>query len=96
MEVIKPDCGLCVDSCGIDAYVENGRMVKVEGMKEHPASKVYLCPKGQRLVEYVYSPDRLLNPKIKDSNGNWHNASLNEALDLCSTKLSDINRRRIE
>ena len=34
MEVIKTDCGLCINSCGIDAYVENGKLVKVEGEGE--------------------------------------------------------------
>ena len=32
-EVIKSDCILCINSCGINAYVEDGKLVKVEGMK---------------------------------------------------------------
>jgi anaerobic selenocysteine-containing dehydrogenase len=28
MEVIKTDCGLCINSCGIDAYVENGKLLR--------------------------------------------------------------------
>ena len=54
MKVIKTDCALCVNCCGINCYVEDGRLVKVEGMPEHPASRGILCPKGERLVEYLY------------------------------------------
>ncbi|MBL7120230.1 MAG: hypothetical protein ISS53_06060, partial [Dehalococcoidia bacterium] len=35
-QLIKSDCILCVSGCGIDAYVEDGKLVKVEGMAEHP------------------------------------------------------------
>ena len=58
-KVIKSDCIMCINSCGIDAYVEDGKLVKVEGMKEHAVSEGYLCPRGEALVEYVYSPDRI-------------------------------------
>jgi anaerobic selenocysteine-containing dehydrogenase len=34
MEVIKTDCGLCINCCGVNAYVEDGKLVKVEGMPE--------------------------------------------------------------
>jgi len=37
-EVIKSDCILCINSCGIDATVEDCKLVKVQGMKEHPIS----------------------------------------------------------
>jgi anaerobic selenocysteine-containing dehydrogenase len=37
-KVIKSDCILCINSCGINAYVEDGKLVKVDGMKEHPIS----------------------------------------------------------
>jgi anaerobic selenocysteine-containing dehydrogenase len=38
MEVIKTDCGVCINCCGVNAYVENGKLVKVEGTKENPIS----------------------------------------------------------
>ena len=56
---------MCINSCGINAYVEDGKLVKVEGMTEHPISEGYICPRGKALVEYVYSPDRVLHPMKK-------------------------------
>ena len=61
-EIIKTDCASCVHSCGLNVHLENGKIIKVEGMPEHPLSKGYLCPRGESLVEYVYSKDRLTHP----------------------------------
>ncbi|MBU2498156.1 MAG: molybdopterin-dependent oxidoreductase [Proteobacteria bacterium] len=92
MEVIKTDCALCVNCCGIDVYVDNGRLVKVEGTKEHPVNLGHLCPKGERLVEYVYSKDRLQYP-MRRQDGKWHRISWDEALDEIASKLKEIKER---
>jgi len=85
-KLIKTDCILCVWGCGINAYVEEGRLVKVEGMTEHPLNQGVLCPRGQQLVDYIYSPDRLKYP-MKRVNGSWERISWDEALDTIAGKL---------
>ncbi len=89
MEVIKTDCILCVWGCGINAYVEGGKLVKVEGMTEHPLNQGVLCPRGKQLVDYIYSPDRLRYP-MKRINGGWERISWDEALDTIAGKLQQI------
>ena len=89
MERIKTDCILCVWGCGINAYVEGGRLVRVEGMAEHPMNQGVLCPKGRHLVDYIYSPDRLKYP-MKRVNGGWERISWDEALDTIAQKLKQI------
>lgn len=93
MKVIKTDCALCVNCCGINAYVEDGRLVKVEGMPEHPASRGSLCPKGKRLVEYLYSPDRILHPMKKLPDGTWERITWDEAYDTIAKKLLEIKEK---
>jgi len=88
-QVIKTDCILCINSCGIDAYVEDGKLVKVEGMKEHGVSKGYICPRGEALVEYVYSPDRLQYP-MKKVDGEFQRITWDEALDTIADKLKKL------
>jgi anaerobic selenocysteine-containing dehydrogenase len=88
-EVIKSDCILCINSCGIDATVEDGKLVKVRGMKEHPISEGVLCPRGNALPEWVYSPDRLQYPMKKADSG-WKRISWDEALDTTAEKLQEI------
>jgi anaerobic selenocysteine-containing dehydrogenase len=87
--VIKTDCILCINSCGINAYVEDGKLVGVEGMAEHPASEGYICPRGKALVEYVYSPDRILHP-MRKTNGKWQRITWDKALDTIASELHKI------
>jgi len=89
MEQIKTDCILCVWGCGINAYVEDGRLVKVEDMPEHPLNQGALCPRGAHLVDYIYSPYRLKYP-LKKANGEWRRISWNEALDTIAKELKKI------
>jgi len=88
-QVIKSDCILCVSGCGINAYVEDGKLVKVEGMPEHPLNKGGLCPRGENLVEFAYAPDRVKYP-MKKENGEWKRISWDEALDTIASKLTRI------
>ena len=41
-------CDICCPSfhCGIDAYVKDGKVVKIEGTADHPVNHGLLCPKG--------------------------------------------------
>ena len=41
-------CDICTPlcHCGIDAYVKDGRVIKIEGTKGHPMNDGVLCTKG--------------------------------------------------
>lgn len=88
-EVYKTVCMLCFQVCGIHAYVEDGKLINVEGMKEHPFSRGVVCPRGYCLPDYVYSPDRLKYP-LKKKEGGWSRISWNEALDTIANGLQEI------
>jgi anaerobic selenocysteine-containing dehydrogenase len=82
---------LCFQVCGIDAYVKDGTLIKVEGMKEHPFSRGVVCPRGYCLPDYVYSPDRLKYP-LKKKEGGWNRISWDEALDTIANRLQLIKK----
>ena len=65
---IATDCTICYHSCGMNVLVEEGRIIKVQGLKDHPLNKGRLCPKGARVIELVYHPDRL-KYSLKKMNG---------------------------
>jgi anaerobic selenocysteine-containing dehydrogenase len=90
-EVFKTVCMLCFQVCGINAYVEEGKLLKVEGMKEHPFSRGVVCPRGYCLPDYVYSPDRLKYP-MKKKEGGWSRISWDEALDTIANRLQQIKK----
>ena len=88
-QLFKTVCMQCFQVCGIDAYVRDGKLVKVEGMEEHPCTRGVVCLRGRHLPEYVYSLDRLKYPQKKE-NGSWKRISWDEALDTIVGKLQRI------
>ncbi len=84
-ERIPSACWQCVTRDGIVCYVEDGRLVKIEGNPELPRTSGKLCAKGQAGINVVYNPDRLLYPLKrvgKRGEGKWQRISWNEAFDL--------------
>jgi anaerobic selenocysteine-containing dehydrogenase len=80
---------LCFQVCGINACVQSEKLTRVEPMPEHPFSRGVLCPRGECLASYVYSPDRILHPMMK-KNGKFTRISWEEALDAIAKKLQQI------
>lgn len=89
VQVHKTVCMLCFMVCGINAHVQGGKLIKVEGTPENPLNCGLLCPKGQNLPDYVYSPDRIKYP-MKKVDGSWQRISWDEALDTITEKLQNI------
>jgi len=85
-------CGICEHSCGMQVKAEGNDIVEIRGLKEHPYSKGFLCPKGLAAKDIFYAPDRLKHPLKKDGNS-WKEISWDEALQLCSKGLQGIKDR---
>jgi len=88
---VATDCTICYHSCGMNVLVEDGRIVKVEGLKDHALSKGLLCPKGQRAIDLVYHPDRIQYP-LKRVNGKWERITWDEALSEIAAKLLALKK----
>ena len=62
---IRPTmCDICSPGmhCGINAYVKDGTVIKIEGMDGHPVNDGRLCPKGLSNRQYIYRKDRIMTP----------------------------------
>ena len=57
MEILNTVCHMCEVVCGMRAYVDDGKLVKVEGIPNHVASDGGLCSKGK-----ICSAAAKLNP----------------------------------
>ena len=64
IEVRKSVCTICDPSgiCGLDCYVKDGRVIKVEGTLESPNNAGTLCSKGAAQRQWIYHEDRLRTP----------------------------------
>ncbi|MGA4814620.1 hypothetical protein ACPA9J_01035 [Pseudomonas aeruginosa] len=58
----KTACILCSLNCGLEVQTENGRISKIRGDDDHPASQGYVCEKSQRMDYYQNGADRLDTP----------------------------------
>jgi len=91
IEIKKTICSICnpTTHCGIDAYVRNGTVIKVEGSLNHPHNEGTLCCKGAASRQYIYHPERIKAPLRKKGDGK---SGLFEAIDWDSA-LDDIASR---
>jgi Anaerobic dehydrogenases, typically selenocysteine-containing len=62
IEIKKTMCEVCSRGCGVDAYVSQGVIVKLEGTEGDPTGYGKLCQKGQAGRQYIYRPDRIKTP----------------------------------
>lgn len=64
IQVKRTLCDICCPGmhCGVDAYVKDGQIIKLEGTKEHPRNHGKLCTKGSAGRQYLYREDRIKTP----------------------------------
>ncbi len=93
--VHKTFCSICnaPTHCGIDAYVKNGSIVRVEGSKNHPHNQGSLCSKGSASRQYIHHKDRILTPlqrRGERGSGDFVPVSWEEAMDGIAKRLLRI------
>lgn len=69
----KSICDICTPGmqCGLDCYVKDGEIIKIEGTDNFPTNQGMLCTKGAANREFLYRKDRIKTPlrrKSRDSN----------------------------
>lgn len=65
IEIKKTICSICESdgtSCGINAYIKDDRVIKVEGNPDFLPTHGSLCSKGQANRQYIYNKERVLTP----------------------------------
>ncbi len=86
---VRTTCPYCGVGCQQLLHVKNGRIVQVTGVEDAEPNKGRLCVKGRYGFDFIYSEDRLKTPLIKE-NGQFREASWDEALDLVTQKFKEI------
>ncbi len=84
--IVKTPCYMCIMHCGLDVHVQDGKIIKIEGMAEHPINKGRRCIKSNQIIDHVYSEDRLKYPMIKSRRG-FERISWDDALDTIADRL---------
>ena len=88
---VQTTCIYCGCGCGLYLEVLDGKVVGTLPVKEHPISEGKLCIKGWNAHDFVYHPERLTSPLIRDQKGGeLREASWEETLNLVANRLSLI------
>ena len=92
-KAIPTNCHVCNIQDGAIAFVENGRVVKLEGNPEHVSTRGRLCAKGNAGMWLSYDPDRILFPLKRvgaRGEGKWKRITWDEALTEVAGKIREV------
>jgi anaerobic selenocysteine-containing dehydrogenase len=91
-QTVQTLCRMCDDRCAVNVYLEDGKIVDIDGYKDHPWNRGRLCVKARAAVDMVYHPERLLKPLKKTKKG-FEEIPLEQALDEIAERLSTVKEK---
>lgn len=83
-------CILCYANCGIQVQTEEGRITRVKGDKNHPASKGYTCNKALQIDYYQNAKDRPTAPLRRKPDGSFEEIDWPTAISEIAQKMRSI------
>jgi len=86
----------CHGGCGQKLFVEDGKMVRIEGDENNPWNQGRSCPRVLALKQYMYHPDRITTPLKRvgaRGEGKFAPISWDEAFDTCERRLKEIREK---
>jgi len=92
-KMIPSACWNCVTRDSMIGFVEDGRLVKLEGHPDSIRGKGKICAKGAAGINQLYDPDRILYPMKrvgKRGEGKWKRITWDEALTDLAARLKKL------
>ncbi|MFO7558924.1 MAG: molybdopterin-dependent oxidoreductase, partial [Desulfobacterales bacterium] len=96
LKTVKSICFECHSRCGVLLEVNDGKLVGIQGDKDHPFSHGYICPKGRACMEIMYHPERITRPLVKTGgreSSRFESVSWDTALDLIAERLLETREK---
>ena len=86
---VRTTCAYCGVGCAFDAGIRGDRIVSMVPADDGPANAGHACMKGRFGWSYIYSPDRLTKPLLRQGNG-WEEITWEAALDRVAEEFTRI------
>lgn len=86
---VRTTCSYCGVGCQLYLHVRENKVVKVTGVEDAGPNFGSLCVKGRFGYDFINDPERLKVPLIRE-NGNFREASWDEALQMVTDRLKEI------
>ena len=86
--VVQSICPFCAVGCGQKVFVEDERVLAIEGDPDSPISRGRLCPKGAASEQLVNSPLRETKVRYRRPHGTeWEDLDLETAMDMIADRV---------
>ena len=96
-KVVQSICPYCAVGCGQKVYVQDDKVVQIEGDPDSPVSRGRLCPKGAASEQYVNSPLRETRVKYRRPGGrSWEYLDLDTAMDMIADRVIETRQQTWE
>jgi formate dehydrogenase major subunit len=87
-QVVKSVCPYCAVGCGLNVYVEDGKVLDIEGNPDSPINHGTLCPKGSATFQYTINPSRLTRVLYRAPYSTaWETVSLDWAMEQIAQRV---------
>jgi anaerobic selenocysteine-containing dehydrogenase len=86
----------CHGNCGQKLYIQDGKLIRIEGDEDHPWSQGRSCPRVLALTQYMYHPDRITTPLKRvgpRGSGKFEPISWDEVYGICEERMGKIREQ---
>jgi anaerobic selenocysteine-containing dehydrogenase len=96
VEIKRVICTFCAGNCGVLVHVKDGQIIEIEGNREHPLSRGFICERIKYAIRWLYHPDQLKYPLKRAGErgeGKWQTITWDQALDEIAEKLRALKEK---
>ena len=89
-------CTFCSANCGVLVHVKDGKIVKIDGNREYPISRGFVCERIRYAIKWLYHPDQLMYPlkrAAEKGENKWQRITWNQAMDEIAEKLNALKEK---
>jgi formate dehydrogenase major subunit len=91
--VVRSVCPYCAVGCGQNVYVQDDKVVQIEGDPDSPVSRGRLCPKGSASLQLTTGSARRYQVLYRRPHGTeWEALGLDEAMDMIADRVIAARR----
>lgn len=81
----------CPDACSLVVTVEDDRAVRIQGHRDDPVTRGFICERTNRFLHRQYRSDRFTSPMLRRE-GKLVSVSWDSALDLVAERMEAVKR----
>ncbi|MBP1706437.1 MAG: phsA2 [Chloroflexi bacterium] len=86
-------CTFCAGNCGVLVYVKDGKILKIDGNKDHPISRGFICERPRYAWRWLNHPEQLKYPLKRTGErgqNRWQRITWEQAMDEIAVKLGSL------